>query len=159
MYPIRPSLRATRCAKHQSRQSYLSISLFAHPGIRQEKEYHVAKPTCPISVEDPGNAQFESPKCPAQFQRAGLHARLGATILKWRKPTGGPLLKWAFPEAGCHVISVVDLAAKFVQHDFRIYCGIMERACRSETGPSHNMLAVTSWASPLGASGFGRACF
>ena len=48
---------------------------------------------------------------PPEFQRAGLHARLGAATLEWRKPTGRPASKWAFLEAGCHVVSVVGRLA------------------------------------------------
>jgi hypothetical protein len=63
------------------------------------------------------HANSEIPKGdPPEFQRAGLHARLGAAILEWRKPTGRPASKWAFLEAGCHVVSVAALLAKSCQH-------------------------------------------
>ena len=71
------------------------------------------------TLEDP--RQRANPKFPKGDRRPNFSARgcmqgSERATLEWRKPTRRPASKWAFLEAGCHVVSVVALLAKSCQH-------------------------------------------
>jgi hypothetical protein len=70
----------------------------AHPGIRQEKETIATQPIEPKCIEylRRSEATRKSEIPDRVSARAGLHARLGAATLKWRKPTGRPASKMGF---------------------------------------------------------------